>query len=298
MMETLTWWSQNILLLAIPLFFTTLILEWRVLRHPGLQRKVGYEWHDTATSLLLGVIKLLVMAVTAGYTAAAFAGVYQHRLTTIDPLAWWSWPLLFLMQDLCYYIYHRSAHRVRLLWCEHVNHHSSQHYNLSTALRQSTLGPVYGFLFYLPLAGVGFHPVAIALGFGINLLYQYWIHTETIDRMPRWFEAVFNTPSHHRVHHGSNPRYIDRNYAGILIIWDRMFGTFEPESIDEPVIYGLTRNIHSFNPLVVIFHALRDLAVAIWNTPGLGNKFLRLVMPPDWEPREQTGSGKDARQAA
>ncbi len=296
-METLTWWSQNILILAIPLFFATLVLEWFVLRHAALRGKVGYEWRDTGTSLLLGVIKLVVMSLTAGYTALAFASVYDHRLLTIDPLAWWGWPLLLILQDLCYYVYHRAAHRVRLLWCEHVNHHSSQHYNLSTALRQSTLGPVYGFVFYLPLAWVGFHPIAIALGFGINLLYQYWIHTEAIERMPRWFEAAFNTPSHHRVHHGSNPRYIDRNYAGILIIWDKMFGTFEPESADEPVVYGLTKNIHSFNPLVVIFHALRDLGIAVLHTPGLGNKVLRLIMPPDWEPASQQTS-KDAHQAA
>ncbi len=296
-METLTWWSQNILLLAIPVFFTTLVLEWLVLRRASMQGKVGYAWRDTGTSLLLGVIKLVVMGITAGYVAAAFAAVYSNRLFTIDPLALWTWPLLLVMQDLCYYIYHRSAHRVRLLWCEHVNHHSSEHYNLSTALRQSTLGPVYGFVFYLPLAWVGFHPVALALGFGINLLYQYWIHTEAIDRMPAWFEAVFNTPSHHRVHHGSNARYIDRNYAGILIIWDKLFGTFEPESVDEPVIYGLTKNIHSYNPLVVIFHALRDLAIAVWKTPGMGNKLLRLIMPPDWEP-SAVREPKNARQAA
>jgi len=283
-METLTWWSQHILLLAIPVFFTTLVLEFLILRRPSSQSRVGYAWRDTGTSLLLGVIKLVVMSLTAGYVAVAFATVYDKRLLTIDPLAWWSWPLLLVAQDLCYYVYHRSAHRVRLLWCEHVNHHSSQHYNLSTALRQSTLGPVYGFVFYLPLAAIGFHPVAIALGFGVNLLYQYWIHTETISRLPGPIEAIFNTPSHHRVHHGSNPRYIDRNYAGILIIWDRMFGTFTPESADEPVVYGLTRNIHSFNPLVVIFHGLRDLVHAIWHTPGLTNKALRLIMPPDWEP--------------
>ncbi len=289
-METLTWWSQNILLLAIPFFLATLLLEFILLRRPAAQKRVGYEWRDTATSLLLGVIKLGVMALTAGYVGAAFAAVYSQRLFTIDPLSAWSWPLLLVAQDLCYYVYHRSAHRVRLLWCEHVNHHSSRHYNLSTALRQSTLGPVYGFLFYLPLAGLGFHPVAIALGFGVNLLYQYWIHTETITRLPRVIEALFNTPSHHRVHHGSNPRYIDRNYAGILIIWDRMFGTFTPESAEEPVVYGLTRNINSFNPLVVIFHGLRDLVWSIWRTPGWLNKLLRLIMPPDWEPATKHAS--------
>jgi sterol desaturase/sphingolipid hydroxylase (fatty acid hydroxylase superfamily) len=283
--DTLTWLSQNILLLAIPFFLATLVLEICVLR-PAAARAAakGYEWRDTLTSLSLGLIKLGTMSIAALFTVGVFLWAYDHRAMTLDPLVWWTWPLLLVLDDLCYYVYHRAAHRVRLFWCEHVNHHSSQHYNLSTALRQSTLGPFYGFVYHLPLALIGFHPAAIALIFGVNLLYQYWIHTEAIDRMPRWFEAVFNTPSHHRVHHGANPRYLDRNYGGIFIVWDRLFGSFEAEDPREPVRYGLVKDIHSFFLPRVIFHGFIDLWADIRRTPGWADKLRRALYPPDWQP--------------
>jgi sterol desaturase/sphingolipid hydroxylase (fatty acid hydroxylase superfamily) len=172
-----------------------------------------------------------------------------------------------LIDELAYYWIHRAGHRIRWAWAAHVIHHSSQHYNLSTALRQTWTG-LFGltFIIKLPLFFIGFPLELVAFCGGLNLIYQFWIHTEVIGKMPRWFEAVMNTPSHHRVHHGTNPRYLDRNYAGVFIIWDKLFGTFEAERADEPPRYGIIRNLGTFNPFWVAVHEwvgiFRDVARA------------------------------------
>jgi sterol desaturase/sphingolipid hydroxylase (fatty acid hydroxylase superfamily) len=174
---------------------------------------------------------------------------YRHRLTDI-PFTAWSFLIVFVLEDLRYYLWHRISHRSRWFWASHVIHHSSQHFNLSTNLRQSWTSQFSGLiLMNVPLAYIGFHPGTVALAFTVNLLYQFWIHTETIDKMPRWFEWLLNTPSHHRVHHASNARYLDANYAGVLMIWDRLFGSFVPEQAEEPPRYGLVKNLGTVNPL-------------------------------------------------
>ena len=185
---------------------------------------------DTLTSLGLGFGSSIAGVLSGGLIFAL--AVWVHRFSLVEiPYAWWAFVLCFVLDDLAYYVFHRTAHRVRWFWASHVIHHSSQHYNLSTALRQTWTGFLtLGFAFALPLVLIGFHPVMIAICGGFNLIYQFWIHTEAIGKMPRWFEAVMNTPSHHRVHHATNPRYLDRNYAGVFIVWDKMFGTFEPET--------------------------------------------------------------------
>ena len=192
---------------------------------------------------------------------------------------------IFFLEDLTYYAFHRLSHERRIWWAAHVNHHSSQHYNLSTALRQTWTGGIAGtWALWLPLAWLGFSPAQIAVQQGISLVYQFWIHTEAIGRMPAWFEAVFNTPSHHRVHHARNPRYLDRNYAGILIIWDRMFGTFQPELDEEKCRYGIVKNLGGFNILRVAFHEWiaigKDLAGSRSPREVLGYVFGR----PGWSP--------------
>ena len=190
--------------------------------------------------------------------------------------------LCFVLDDLKYYWVHRAGHRIRWMWAAHVNHHSSQHYNLSTALRQTWTGPfTFGFLFALPLVLLGFHPLMIAICGGFNLIYQFWIHTEAIDRMPRWFEGVMNTPSHHRVHHATNPRYLDRNYAGVFIIWDKMFGTFEPESDDEKIRYGIIKQLGSFNLLWAVFHEWIGMLSDMWRSPWK-HKLSYLLREPGW----------------
>ncbi|MEO8113570.1 MAG: sterol desaturase family protein [Phenylobacterium sp.] len=267
--------------LATPFFILTVILE-IVLARAG-KVKAHYEARDTATSLLLGLGSTVAGVLFAGVTFATALWVYQHRLFTIPMTAVWAWVAVFLLEDLTYYVFHRLSHERRIWWAAHVNHHSSQHYNLATALRQTWTGGVAGtWLLWLPLSLLGFPPAMVAIQKGISLVYQYWIHTETIRRLPRWFEAVFNTPSHHRVHHARNPRYLDRNYAGILIVWDRMFGSFQPELDEEACRYGLVKNLGTFNIVRVAFHEWIGIAQDIVRSPrhALG----WLFGPPGWSP--------------
>jgi sterol desaturase/sphingolipid hydroxylase (fatty acid hydroxylase superfamily) len=184
--------------------------------------------------------------------------------------------------DLLYYVFHRSAHRVRWFWASHVIHHSSQHYNLSTALRQTWTGFFsLAFVFRLPLFLVGFPPAMVFFCAGLNLIYQFWIHTEVVGRCPRWIEAVMNTPSHHRVHHAVNPRYLDRNYAGVFIVWDRLFGTFEPERDDDRPRYGIVRQLGSFNILWAACHEWVGIVRDIWMAPWR-HKLSYLIKEPGW----------------
>src|SRR5271157_3180759 len=234
-------------LLAAPGYLALLSLEALLAARLG---RASYEARDTAASLAMGVGNALITLAMQGATLGAFFFAYNHRLFELGtgPLAWL---LLFVAEDLVYYGWHRASHEVRILWAAHENHHSSQHFNLSTALRQSWTTPFTVLPFWVVLPLLGFHPWMVLTMSSISLIYQFWIHTEFIDRMGP-FEWIFNTPSHHRVHHGANVQYLDRNHGGILIVWDRMFGTFEPE--DERVVYGLTINIDTFNPARIGTH--------------------------------------------
>jgi len=252
--------------MATPFFILTVFLEIVLGRFRKL--KANYETKDTAVSLAMGTLSGTAGLLTAGVVVASTLWVHEHRLFTIPMTAVWAWVAIFLLEDLTYYWFHRLSHERRFWWAAHVNHHSSQHYNLSTALRQTWTGGIAGtWALWLPLAFFGFPPAMIAIQKGISLVYQYWIHTEAIRRMPRWFEAVFNTPSHHRVHHARNPRYLDRNYAGILIVWDRLFGTFQPELDEEPCRYGLVKNLGTFNILRVAFHEWIGMAADVARNP-------------------------------
>jgi sterol desaturase/sphingolipid hydroxylase (fatty acid hydroxylase superfamily) len=240
-----------------------------------------YEPRDTLTSLAFGVGSTAAGALTAGLVVTLFYGAYQYRLFDIGWM-WWAWIICFVVDDLAYYLFHRSAHQVRWFWASHVNHHSSQHYNLSTALRQSWTGFIaLGFIFRLPLVLIGFDPAMVFFCGAINLIYQFWIHTEAIGKLPRWFEYVMNTPSHHRVHHATNPRYLDSNYAGTFIIWDRMFGTFVEEVDEEPIRYGIVRQLGSFNLLWSLFHEWVGIARDLWSAPWR-HKLGYLWNPPGW----------------
>lgn len=267
---------------AIPLFVVLVLAEmlWARRRRPD-----AYEPRDTLTSLAFGLGSTVAGALFAGAFLALYLWVWEFRLFDFGPqwwAVWWAWPLCFVLDDLKYYWVHRTGHRVRWFWASHVNHHSSQHYNLSTALRQTWTGFLtLGFAFALPLVLLGFHPVMIAICGGLNLIYQFWIHTEAIGRMPRWFEAVMNTPSHHRVHHATNPRYLDRNYAGVFIVWDRMFGTFEQESDDERIRYGIVKQLGSFNLIWAVFHEWVGIAQDMWRAPWR-HKLSYLLREPGW----------------
>lgn len=275
----------DLILYAIPFFVLTLIIEIIV---DVRERAQAYETKDTITSLTMGLGNVLLGVVSKVMVFGIFMLIYEHlRLFTI-PFVWWAWVLILVLEDFLYYWFHRISHESRFFWASHVVHHSSQKYNLSTALRQTWSGAFLSFVFWLPLPVLGFHPVMILAQMSISLIYQYWIHTEFIDKMPRWFEAVFNTPSHHRVHHATNPQYLDRNHAGIFIIWDRLFGTFTPET--EKPVYGLVKNIASFNPLYVAFHEwitmFKDASAA--NVPFV-DRLKYFIKPPGWR---HDGTGK------
>ncbi|MGP1351785.1 MAG: sterol desaturase family protein [Parasphingopyxis sp.] len=264
---------------AVPAFVILVLVEMLIARRVDPSR---YEPKDTLTSLLLGTGSTVAGALTGGAVVALSVWLYQFRLFDIG-FVWWAWILVFLLDDLAYYVFHRLAHRVRWFWASHVIHHSSQHYNLSTALRQTWTGFFsLSFAFSLPIVLIGFPVEMLLFASGVNLIYQFWIHTEAIQRMPRWFEAIFNTPSHHRVHHATNPRYLDKNYAGMLIIWDRMFGTFEPERDDDRPRYGIIKNLGSFNLLWAAFHEWIDIAKDVATVPGIRNKLGYIFRPPGW----------------
>ena len=264
---------------AIPVFIALILGELLWSRRTGARH--AYEWRDTGTSLAIGLGSTVAGALTGGLTAAMLAGAHDMSPFSLG-WAWWLWPLCFVLDDLAYYVFHRSAHRVRWFWASHVNHHSSQHYNLSTALRQSWTGFIaLSFVFRLPLALAGYEPGMILACAGLNLIYQFWIHTEAVKRMPRWFEAVMNTPSHHRVHHAVNPRYLDRNFAGTFIVWDRLFGTFAAEDDADRIRYGIVSQLGTFNVLHAVFHEwlaiARDVRTAPWR-----HKLTYLWREPGW----------------
>jgi len=281
---------ETLILGAIPFFLLTIGLEAIALRHAAHEAAaggpVGYDARDTRTSLLMGIGHLGIGAAWKLVWAALLAGVYVISPITLPTDAWWTWVALFFLDDLAYYCYHRGHHRVRVFWATHVVHHSSTHYNLSTALRQDWT-PFSATLFYLPL-GLLFPPWMVFLAIGWNLLYQFTLHTEVVDRYPRPVELIFNTPSHHRVHHGSQEQYLDRNYGGILIIWDRLFGTFEPEG--ERVRYGLTKNIETHNPVRVAFHEFADLWRDVRSAATWRDRLGYLFRGPGWAPENARNS--------
>ncbi|MFN3522348.1 MAG: sterol desaturase family protein [Phenylobacterium sp.] len=269
--------------LATPFFILAIILE-VMLGRLG-KAKVVYEPRDTLVSLTMGLGSTVAGLATAGAVFGASLWAYQHRLFEVPMTAAWAWVAVFLLEDLTYYWFHRLSHERRFWWAAHVNHHSSQHYNLSTALRQTWTGGAAGtWLLWLPLSFLGFPPAMVAIQKGISLVYQFWIHTEAIGRTPAWFEAVFNTPSHHRVHHARNPRYLDSNYAGILIVWDKLFGTFIPEDGAEPCRYGIVKNLATFNPIRVALHEWAAIGRDLIGSRSPREVIGYLFGPPGWSP--------------
>jgi sterol desaturase/sphingolipid hydroxylase (fatty acid hydroxylase superfamily) len=269
-----------LILYAMPAFVVLMIVEALWARREARERVRGYAPKDTATSLTLGIGNVLIAGVTKAAAYGVMVWLYEHRFFTLGQGAL-AWVLLFFAEDLCYYAYHRTSHEVRLFWAAHVNHHSSQHYNLSTALRQSWTTPFTSPIFWFPLPLLGFQPWMVLTQQAISLLYQFWLHTEAIDRLGP-LEWILNTPSHHRVHHGSNVEYLDKNHAGILIVWDRLFGTFAPERAR--VEYGLTKNITSYNPVRAAFHEWRAIFFDVRRARRVRDVLGYLLGPPGWSP--------------
>ncbi len=227
------------------------------------KKKKVYEKNDTFINLSLGVFtsvtKLLIKGVTLGF----FYLVQQHlALATIPINSIVGFIVLFVLNDLTFYWYHRVSHESRLFWSLHVAHHSSSIFNASTAIRGNFLHFLYRFIFWSPLVIIGFDPLLVVLVDEIGFYYQMWIHTEAIKKMPRWFERIFNSPMHHRVHHGSNALYLDKNYAAVFIIWDKWFGSYQGET--EKVNYGLTKPLEKQTLFNVITHELNDIWRDAW----------------------------------
>ncbi|MEM9169962.1 MAG: sterol desaturase family protein [Pseudomonadota bacterium] len=271
----------NVLALAPPAFIALILIEAVAIKSTGRGR---YAPQDAAASLAMGLGSQLAPLIGgAALVYAVFVAVYPYRLFDI-PNTWATVLICFVIDDFRYYWWHRISHERRWFWASHVVHHSSQHYNLTTALRQTWTGHILGpLLFKTPLVLLGFHPAMLVFVSALNLLYQFWIHTETIGRMGP-FEWVFNTPSHHRVHHATNPRYLDANYAGTLIIWDRLFGTFVPEDAAERPRYGIVKQLATFNPLKIAFHEWIAIARDVLSARSLKEAWGYTFGPPGWSP--------------
>lgn len=263
---------------AIPGFVLLLTAE---VVFSAIDKRGLYETKDAASSIAMGLGNVFIGLLTKGVIFLIYTLIYQFRIFTLDAGLWWVWVLCFFADDLSYYWFHRLSHNIRFFWASHVVHHSSQKYNLSTALRQNWTGNLTGtFIFWLWMPFLGFHPAMVMTMQAISLIYQFWIHTEAIHKLPRPFELVFNTPSHHRVHHASDLKYLDKNHAGVLIIWDRMFGTFQPE--EERPIFGLTRNIQTYNPLRIATHEWAEIGKDLRKARTWRDAWHYLFAPPGW----------------
>ncbi|CAL9405840.1 sterol desaturase family protein [Streptomyces sp. enrichment culture] len=270
----------DVVLWSIPAFVLLTVVEMVSYRlHPD-EDAAGYEAKDAATSVGMGLGSLAFDFLWKIPILAIYTALYELTPLRV-PVLWWTVPLMLLGQDFFYYWSHRGHHVIRILWACHVVHHSSRKFNLTTALRQPwtslTVWP-----FYVPLILLGVHPAALAFCSSANLVYQFWIHTERIDKMPRWFEFVFNTPSHHRVHHASQGGYLDRNFGGILIVWDRLFGSFVAET--ERPRYGLTKNIDTYNLLKVATHEYVSIAKDLRAARSWSERAGRVFRGPGWGP--------------
>ena len=271
---------QLIFVVATPVFIAVTLWEYLRIRHDPTRMDVP----EALRNFALGAGYQLTELLFAGLIAfPVYAFLYHHRLLDLK-LNWATGLLTFVGVDFCFYWMHRSSHRIRWFWAAHVVHHSSERMNFSTAMRQNATNIFNGmWLFYVPLALIGFNPVWIGVAYALSLVYQFFIHTTLVGKLPGWVETVLNTPSHHRVHHGRNPGYIDRNYGGTLIVWDRLFGTFVAEDEQAPPDYGITRPIHSRNLLVLWTHEYVDLFRAMARPGGLQARLKHLWKPPEWD---------------
>ena len=275
--------DAQIIVLATPVFLARIALEFTVGR---LRGRDTYRLADALSSIGLGIMSQLTNVfgklVAGAVYVLAYEALAPWQLPASEP---WVWVAGLLLYDLCYYWLHRGGHRVAVLWAAHAVHHQSEDYNLSTALRQTSSGFLFGWLFYLPMALLGFPPLVFGVVALIDLLYQYWVHTQQIGRLG-WFDRWFCSPSNHRVHHAVNDRYVDRNYGGILILWDRLFGSFEEERADEPCVYGTRSPLRSWNPLWANLQVYADLVHDSWHARSWADKLRVWFKPPGWRPAD------------
>lgn len=272
--------NSLILLLLAPVFFFFILLEVIYYRKKNI-----YSIKDTAVNIGLALMyQVSDVLFTLFVVKTIYTWVFHHGFKLFVTTSFANFLLLFVLQDFLYYCFHRFFHRVRFAWASHVTHHSSEYLNFSTGFRQNMTYPLSGmWLFWLPLAFIGFNPSIVILVVAINLAFQFFVHTQLINKFTgklAFIELIFNTPSHHRAHHATNPQYIDKNYAGLLIIWDKLFGTFEPE-LETPK-YGVVHKINSYNPLVLTFHEW----IAMLQDVKRDKDLRHLWMPPEWSEKQ------------
>ncbi len=272
--------KDDLIYLFVPIFLIAVIAEFVYAKKHQLRL---HTKEDTQASFWM-MLYVVFVDILPKFLFFALA-MWLHDISPwkdVIQRQWWAWLLLFFMDDFIYYWFHRLNHQVRLFWAGHVNHHSAIKMHYATALRQGVGERIHKYLFWMPLPLLGFDALMVFMMMSINLFYQFWTHTELFKRFPKPIEYIFNTPSHHRVHHASNIRYLDCNHAGVLILWDRLFGSFSEEKDHEPPVYGLTKNLDSLHPLHVLTHEYR----AIWNDVKRANtwsdKLKYIFHAPGW----------------
>ena len=275
--------GPQIIVLATPVFLLLIGIELLV----GLRRGNNtYRLNDALNSIGLGIMSQLIGVFSKLMEVGIYTAVFSSvSLWQLPGNALWVWGAALVLYDLCYYWHHRLGHTVALFWAAHVVHHQSEDYNLSTALRQTSSGWIGGWLFYLPMAVLGFPPLVFGVVALIDLLYQYWVHTQQIGRLG-WFDRWFCAPSNHRVHHAVNDKYLDKNYGGIFIVWDRLFGSFIEEDDNEPCVYGTRGPLRSWNPLWANLHNYWDMAKDSWRAQSGSDKLRVWFMHPGWRPAD------------
>ena len=273
--------GPQVIVLATPVFLLLIGLEAWV----GFARKRNtYRLNDALNSIGLGVMSQVIGVFSALLTLGIYVFVFNHAALWVLPVsAAWVWAAGLVCYDFCYYWHHRFGHTVALFWAAHVVHHQSEDYNLSTALRQTSSGWVGGWLFYLPMAVLGFPPLVFGVVALIDLLYQFWVHTQQVGKLG-WFDRWFCAPSNHRVHHAVNDKYLDKNYGGIFIVWDRLFGSYAEEDDAQPCIYGTRGPLRSWNPLWANLHNYAELATDSWRAKAWVDKLRVWFMHPGWRP--------------
>lgn len=275
--------GPQVIVLATPVFLALIALEFVV----GLARgRNTYRLNDALASIGLGVMSQVAGLFGKLFTIGLYALAFERlALVQLPADAWWVWLAALLGYDFCYYWLHRGGHRVALLWAAHAVHHQSEDYNLSTALRQTSSGFLLGWLFYLPLAVLGVPPLVFATVALVDLLYQFWVHTQQVGKLG-WFDRWFCSPSNHRAHHAVNERYVDRNYGGILIVWDRLFGSFVEEDAAEPCVYGTRSPLRSFDPVAANLQVYRELLADSWHATSWADRMRVWLRPPGWRPAD------------
>ncbi|EIK94467.1 membrane protein [Pseudomonas sp. M47T1] len=274
---------MDLILYAVPFFFVLIAVELLADRWRGMR---SYRLADAVNSLSTGVLSTTSGLLTKGVGVLSYTFAWQHLALLELPAGQpWVWVLAFVAYDFCYYWLHRLGHERNILWAAHSVHHQSEDYNLSTALRQTSTGFIFAWLFYLPLAVLGVPPLVFVSVAALNLLYQFWVHTRHVPKLG-WLEWIFITPSNHRVHHAQNPLYMDRNYGGVFIVWDRLFGTFQEEDEREPVIFGVTTPLRSWNPLWANVQFYAQLWSDARRSRLWRDKLRIWFMPTGWRPAD------------